>query len=36
VIRITCRSGARIARGDVQPGRQLAYTVTRDDCARGR
>ncbi|WP_298812932.1 hypothetical protein [uncultured Sphingomonas sp.] len=36
VIRITCRSGVRVARGDVQPGRQLAYTVTRDDCARTR
>lgn len=36
VIRIACRSGVSIARGDIQPGRQVAYTVTRDDCARTR
>ena len=36
VIRITCRNGTRVARGDVQPGRQTSYTVTRDDCARVR
>jgi hypothetical protein len=36
VIRITCRNGTQVARGDVQPGRQTSYTVTRDDCARAR
>ena len=36
VIRITCRNGVQVARGDVQPGRQTSYTVTRDDCARAR
>ncbi|SEL32064.1 hypothetical protein SAMN05216382_1789 [Sphingomonas palmae] len=36
VISIACRNGVQVHRGDVQPGRQLAYTVTRDDCARTR
>ncbi len=36
VIRITCSNGAQIERIDVEPGQQISYTVTRDDCVAPR
>jgi hypothetical protein len=34
-VRLLCRSGREVLRGDVRPGEQTSYTVTAEDCRRG-